>query len=1128
MKPAPNGHVPANKIETSDLEKLGKSSTGHFRALSKFAENGEDSDFSIHSPDQEVAGMHGRRRLQRNTSIRGTRSANVGYGGRTWMDQQRQFLQAYEYLCHIGEAKEWIEDVIHKSIPEIVQLEENLRDGVTLAEIVQALQPEKKCRVFRNPRLQFRHSDNIALFFRYLEEVELPDLFRFELVDLYEKKNVPKVIYCIHALSWLLLRKGIVDFRIGNLVGQLEFEHHELEATQKGLDKAGVSMPNFSSMRENFGAEPAPPPEPVETEEERMERELHENEDAVVDLQAQVRGALLRMSLGDVMQELWDGERLLIDFQSRIRGDFARQVSDYRMLMKRFAVNLQSVARGSVVRTRQRKREDVWKDREKDVVLLQSLIRARKPRMDAKYTRSHLQRMEPSVRSLQSAIRGTMLRRDHGDQIEETRAIEPTIIKLQSAMRAVLERKQHSNRHQTVRQTHVQDSVVTLQALVRKAQARQRHDRILGYLDNQQHTWIALQSAIRGQVIRQNLARTRTMLLKSPAIELQSVIRAGKARKQVNHTTSTLQSHGLTTTKLQASCRAAQVRQHHSKTLKELNSCDAQVRQLQSLACASLLRKTFKTDQAALQGRQDGIKLLQSAVRGYTVRSDIYQLLCDFNEHENEIVTMQSCLRAMLVRSDISNILEGLETEEEAIIELQAAARAKMVRGKFEEKKIHYNENMQRVIKVQSFVRARQQGEAYKSLTSGKNPPVNTVKNFVHLLNDSDFDFEEEVEGEKLRKAVGSRIRENEQTEKWIAELDAKIGLLAHNKIARDEYAKIQNHFGGHASTQANNKSMSSRDTFNLKALNKNSRAKLELYQEMFLILQTESQYLPRLFRRLREQGIKEDEHKRLEMLIMSTFGFAQKRREEFYLIKLISASVKEEADRSSGLQDFMRGSYFFGRLFSNYTRAPRDRKYYRDVAGTLIMSQIVDNRALDLESDPLQIYRAAINDEELRTGRRSQRPLDVPREQAIKDPQARETFILHLQDLRDIVDQFLLSLDETLPRLPYGVRYIAQQMYEALKNKFRREDPDVILQTVGNWVWKSYIKPAFSEPERTGAVDRGLDSNQRRNLGQLTNVINQVAAGKYFGDDNVYLQPLNSYMEEAIGRLNEIWAKRE
>ncbi|KAJ9621947.1 iqgap- protein [Taxawa tesnikishii (nom. ined.)] len=317
-------HFASPSLDNTDLEGLQKSSTSHLRTLSKYAENGSEEDFAIKSKEQEVVGLHGRRRLQRSMSTKDKKSPGnmskfaSGWQASKWMDQQRQFLQAYEYLCHIGEAKEWIEDIIHQEIPPIVELEEAMRDGVTLAEVVQALHPEKPLRIFRHPKLQFRHSDNIALFFRFLAEVELPELFRFELVDLYEKKNIPKVIYCIHALSWLLFRKGIVDFRIGNLVGQLQFEHHELEAMQKGLDKAGVAMPNFSGMSANFG-EPEPEPEPVETEEERIDRELAENEAAVEELQSQIRGAMVRIHLGDTMQDLWDVEDGIVELQSMIR-----------------------------------------------------------------------------------------------------------------------------------------------------------------------------------------------------------------------------------------------------------------------------------------------------------------------------------------------------------------------------------------------------------------------------------------------------------------------------------------------------------------------------------------------------------------------------------------------------------------------------------------------------------------------------------------------------------------------------------------------------------------------------------------------------------------------------------------
>lgn len=46
--------------------------------------------------------------------------------------------------------------------------------------------------------------------------------FIFEVTDLYNKRNIPKVIFCLHVLSHLLARMGKAQ-RIGNLVGQFEF-----------------------------------------------------------------------------------------------------------------------------------------------------------------------------------------------------------------------------------------------------------------------------------------------------------------------------------------------------------------------------------------------------------------------------------------------------------------------------------------------------------------------------------------------------------------------------------------------------------------------------------------------------------------------------------------------------------------------------------------------------------------------------------------------------------------------------------------------------------------------------------------------------------------------------------------
>ena len=1061
-----NTHSPQHAIAAPDLQDLQKSSTGHFRTLSRLVQTPENREFSISPSGPSVTGMHNRMQLKRVGSTvpthgKSQRSRGMDWSDR-WMDKQRHFVQAYEYLCHIGEAKEWIEDIIHKSIPPIVELEEALRNGVTLAEIVQAFHPERQLRIFRHDKLNFRHSDNIALFFGFLEEVGLPELFRFELIDLYEKKNIPKVIYCIHALSWLLYRLGMVDFRIGNLVGQLQFEHHELEQTQKGLDKAGVAMPSFASMGESFGAEPEP--EPVETEEQRMDRELAHNEALVLDLQSQYRGAAVRMRLGDSMQSLWDSEDLLIDLQARIRGDWARQVIQYRLNMKRFSTNLQAATRGFLARNNQHRRDQMWRSREKDVLKLQSLFRARRVREETRLMRREVQNTSPGTRIFQAFIRGALARRVVFDQYEAAQMCQTDIASLQSAARGFLSRRSIRSQCQRLTAGNTQ--------------------------------WMAFQSVIRGQAVRERLISLRKSLRSSAESvkALQACVRAADSREDYRFVRLALLKHSTITASFQAMTRGF------------------------------LLRVSNKQQHDRLLQTSSSLLALQGLSRGAILRQGVGGILCRLEPLENEIAGLQALTRAMLLRVSVGSMLSALGEHEPTLINLQALARANMVRASFTEKQRYFRENMEKVVKIQSVVRAKIQGQAYKSLTVGKNPPVGTLKGFVHLLNDSDFDFDEEIEFERMRKTVVQQVRQNELVDQYVTQLDIKIALLVKNKITLDEVVKHQRHFGGHVGTLLPNADIASKDPFDLKALNKTSRKKLEHYQELFFILQTQPQYLSRLFRRIRELGTAEKDCERIKHHVMGLFGYAQKRREEYYLVKLISRSVREDVEYAPSLQDYLRTSSFGNKLFAAYVKSPRDRKFLRDVLGGLIKEHFIDNRQLDLESDPLQIYFSAINNEELRTGQRSQRNPQVPREEAIRDPETRSTFIHHMQDLRDITDHFFVCLESNLLRMPFGVRYIAQQTYQQLTTRFKNEDPVLILQLVGQWLWRHYLQPALLEPEKFGTADRAMTQEQRRNLGEVGKVLYQAVLGRQFGEENVYLKPLNTYIQESAARFVDIW----
>ena len=91
-----------SSLKKDDITHLRNSSVSHFRTLSRLTNEGNAEEFGIVAGGgEDVAGMHGRKRLQRAQTDNMTSWERM-----TWMDKRRQYIQAYEYLCHIGEAKE--------------------------------------------------------------------------------------------------------------------------------------------------------------------------------------------------------------------------------------------------------------------------------------------------------------------------------------------------------------------------------------------------------------------------------------------------------------------------------------------------------------------------------------------------------------------------------------------------------------------------------------------------------------------------------------------------------------------------------------------------------------------------------------------------------------------------------------------------------------------------------------------------------------------------------------------------------------------------------------------------------------------------------------------------------------
>jgi len=241
----------------------------------------------------------------------------------------------------------------------------------------------------------------------------------------------------------------------------------------------------------------------------------------------------------------------------------------------------------------------------------------------------------------------------------------------------------------------------------------------------------------------------------------------------------------------------------------------------------------------------------------------------------------------------------------------------------------------------------------------------------VHLLNDSNFDFEEEigisllhltdlirwVECERLRKSVVQKVKTNDQAEQDINRLDIMIGLMLKNKIEWDEINSHRGQIAQRLNSPHHNQHIphgntANHDPLDLKALNKAARRRLELYEGLFYILQTQPEYLARYFARIKDTGISEPEVKKFEGMVMTLFSYAQKRREEYFLLRLLARAVGEEMRPIKTPGDYSKGSYMWSRVLTGYIRGTKERKFLRDIFAPLIR-QMMGDHGLDLECDP-------------------------------------------------------------------------------------------------------------------------------------------------------------------------------
>lgn len=95
------------------------------------------------------------------------------------------------------EAKEWIESVLGEKINGY---EDALRDGTVLCRVMNKLKPGSIAKI-NTTGGQFKLMENINNFQKAIQAYGVPKIDVFQTVDLYEKKDISQVTFCLFALG---------------------------------------------------------------------------------------------------------------------------------------------------------------------------------------------------------------------------------------------------------------------------------------------------------------------------------------------------------------------------------------------------------------------------------------------------------------------------------------------------------------------------------------------------------------------------------------------------------------------------------------------------------------------------------------------------------------------------------------------------------------------------------------------------------------------------------------------------------------------------------------------------------------------------------------------------------------
>uniref|UniRef100_A0A8C3NPV4 Uncharacterized protein n=1 Tax=Geospiza parvula TaxID=87175 RepID=A0A8C3NPV4_GEOPR len=1137
------------------------------------------------------------------------------------MDEQRRQNVAYQYLCHLEEAKRWMEACLGEELPPPTELEETLRNGVLLAKLghcfAPAAVPLKKIydpeqTRYKTAGLHFRHTDNINHWRDAMSHVGLPSIFHPETTDIYDKKNMPRVVYCIHALSFYLFKLGLAP-PIQDLYGKVNFTEEEINNMKRELEKYGLQLPAFSKIGGILA------------------NELSVDEAAVHAAVLAINEAVERGVVAQTMETLQNPHAMLVGLRQELAGAY-QEVLHQAKLEKGSSARNRVSEEGTGVRgaleevDNALERQDVLAlhcalqdpslalriltanrrdEKERCCRLFGRINAAVRQGMPAKTLEALLDPAAqlpdvhaPAAPLYQQQLALLQSQHPRGELAQEELFVAVEMLSAVALVNQALDARNPSRLWSSlvspalglsgVEDANAQryfDDLLQLKVQVRKAGAEflswnDIQDSISNTNSSVQdendraHALRLLNEALLQEDPEVTLAALLLLVPALPDIDIalptapryHSVLARARRQKAQPGGVSALptwvllEAGGQEGADVSPSAPAvalgiAAINQaikegKASQTLRVLcnpdvalpgstKPCWVRHRLLDGAEFYLNLQTLEGSWQCPRHGSFNSTHLSGEEMQSVITRVTLaHERECLWASRVALVVKLQARLRGFLVRRQLAARRHVLQEQRPAAIRIQACWRGYRQRRAYLDR-LHYlksNTEIQAAVRMWQAQRKYQErlryfrqnglwwGKLFVALlyiaaVHTKSPPLGIVRRFIHLLEQSQHDFWEESEVLRLQEEVVKRIRASRQLESDLDLMDIKIGLLVKNRITLQEVVSHCKKL-----TKKNKEQLSEMMSMDkqkgLKTLSKEKRQKLEAYQHLFYLLQTQPVYLARLIFQMPQNK----STKFMESVIFTLYNYASSPREAYLLLQLFKVALQEEIrSKVDHVHDILTGNATVIRLLVGFYRNMPGQSALRHILAGPVQ-EVLQDRTLSINTDPVDIYKAWINQTESQSGHRSKLPYEVSPEQALSHPEVQRRLDISIRNLLAVTDKFVSAITSSVDKIPYGMRYMAKILRMSLVEKFPKAPAEEVDKIVGNLLYYRFMNPAVVAPDGFDIVDMSagvaLRPEQRRSLGAIAKVLQHAAAHKAFQGDSAHLCGLNQYLEHTHSKF--------